>query len=201
MRRRPGARLYIEPIGTHHHDSRHLLALVARQLPGRHRRQPDVGVQSHLMAGMPGKHWSAARLRHVADQYARPARILACLRGQPFDQCDHIGMGPVTIARQPHHLPIVAVDRQSLRARDAAMGIEPVHACRHRRRQHLAAEQFLGGDFGIVGVGERRQRFRVDRALVLRPRACGVDGGHYGDERDQNQARVHRITLFMRNVA
>jgi hypothetical protein len=76
------------------------------------------------------------------------------------------------------------------------MGIEPVHARRHRRRQHLAAEQLLGGDLGIVGIGERRQRLWIDRALVLRPCARGIGGDHQYDERDQNQARVHRITLF-----
>src|SRR5437899_9719879 len=105
-------------------------------------------------------------------------------------------MAPVTIARQPHHLPGVAVDRQAFRARDAAMGIESEHARRHRRRQYLAAEQLLGADIGIVWVGERRQRFWIDRALVLRPCARSIDGGHQGYEWDQNQARVHRLTLF-----
>jgi hypothetical protein len=107
-------------------------------------------------------------------------------------------MSPVTIARQPHHLPGVAVDRQPFRARDAAMGIEAVHTRRHRRRQHLAAEQLLGGDLGIVGIVERRQRSWVDRALVLRQRASGAGDGYHGQERDQNQAGYHRFTLFIR---
>ena len=101
----------------------------------------------------------------------QPASLCAFC-GKPLHQRDHVGMRPVAIARQPHHLPGVAVDRQPFRARDAAMGIEAEHARRHRRRQHLAAEQLLGADLGIVGVGQRRQRLWVDRALVLRP--CGV---------------------------
>ena len=67
---------------------------------------------------------------------------------------------------------------QGLVAGDAAMGVKAEHARRHRRRQHLAAEQLLGGDLRIVRVGKRRQRLRIDRALVLRPCACGSGGDH-----------------------
>ena len=148
------------------------------------------------MAGMAGEHRPAARLRHVADQYSGPAGILVRLIRQPLHQRDHVGMGPVAVARQPHHLPGVAVDRQSLRACDAAMGVEAEHARRHRRRQHLASEQFLGGDLGIVGIGQRRQRFQVDGALVLRPCRGGIGEAQQNQKRDQNQAGRHRITQF-----
>ena len=47
-----------------------------------------------------------------------------------------------------------------------------VRACKLRGRG-LAAEQLLGRRCGIVGLGERRQRLRIKRALVL----CGCDRG------------------------
>src|SRR5438046_2378885 len=74
------------------------------------------------------------------DQYARPAGISARSCGQPLDQRDQVGMAPVTVARQPHHLPGIAVDRQPFRARDAAMRIEPVHP---RSEEHTSELQSL----------------------------------------------------------
>src|SRR5467141_3634345 len=102
MARRPGARIDIEPVGAHHHDRGRFLALFARQSPVRHRRQPDIGVEAHLVAGVPGQHWAAARLRHIADQYSRPPRILVRLVRQSLEQRDQVGMPPVAIARQSH---------------------------------------------------------------------------------------------------
>ena len=89
-----------------------------------------------------------------------------------------------------------AVDRQCFGAGDAALGVEADHAGRHRRRQHLAAEQLLGAQLGIVGIGERRQRLGIDTALVLRQR-CGGAGESRGQQQEQreNQARGHRGTL------
>jgi len=85
MARRPDARIDVEAVGAHHHDRGGFLALVTRQSPVRHRRQPDIGVEAHLVAGVPGQHRTAARLRHVADQYPRPARILMGLVRQSLD--------------------------------------------------------------------------------------------------------------------
>ena len=129
------------------------------------------------MAGMAGEHRPAARLRHVADQDAVPARLVVRLCRQPLHQRDEVGMPPIAVARQPHHLPGVAIDRQAFGARDAAMGVEADHARLVRgRRQIFAGEQFLGADLGIVGIGKRRQRLCVDRAFVLRPRGGAADG-------------------------
>ena len=144
---------------------------------------------------MTGQHRAAARLRHVADQDPGPAGILVGLRRQPLDQCDHIGMRPVAIARQPHHLPGVAGQRQGLRAGDAALGIEADHPRRPGCGEDLAAEQLLGADLGIIGMGQRRQRFGVDAALVLRPPGLRAGEGCGDQERHQKAAGVHRITL------
>jgi hypothetical protein len=120
----------------------------------------------------------AARLRHVSDKDAGPARFLLRLHGKPLHQCDHVGMRPVAVARQPHHLPGLAVDRQALRAGDAAMGVEADHArLVGLRRQIFARKQFLGADLGVVRIGQRRQRLRIDGALVLRQRGRGAEAG------------------------
>ena len=47
----------------------------ARELAVGHRREPDVGVEADLMAGVAGEHRAAARLRHVADQEPAPAEL------------------------------------------------------------------------------------------------------------------------------
>jgi hypothetical protein len=79
-------------------------------------------------------------------------------------------MAPVAVAREPHHLPGGAVDRQRLGAGEAAFGVESDHLRLELRRRGLAAEQFLGRIVGIVGLGERRQRLWVERAQILRAR-------------------------------
>ena len=79
--------------------------------------------------------------------------------------------------------PLIGI---ALGAGDAALGIEADHPRRHRRRQHLAGEQLLGADLGIVGIGQRRQRLWIDAALVLRQRGGGAgdDGGATAGERE-----------------
>src|SRR6266481_7712351 len=75
MSGREHLRINIEPVVAHHHDRRHLLTVFPRQHAIRHRRQPDVGVESDLMAGMAAQRRPAARLADVADQYSGPAGI------------------------------------------------------------------------------------------------------------------------------
>ena len=43
-------------------------------------------------------------------------------------------MAPIAVARQPHHLPVLAIDRQRLAAGEAALGVEADRARRQRRR-------------------------------------------------------------------
>ena len=85
--------------------------------------------------------------------------------GELFEEGDEIRMAPVAVARQPHHLPGLAVDRHRDGAGEAALGVEADRARLQRRRRGAAAEQFLGGRLRIVGIGERRQRLRIDACL------------------------------------
>src|SRR5258706_1238818 len=105
-------------------------------------------------------------------------------------------MPPIAIARQPHHLPGLAIDRQRFRTGNAALGVEADHVRRHRRRQDLAAEQLPGAEFRIVWIGQRRQRRCIDAALVLLQLGGGIgqDGGKQQGE--ENQAGVHRLIPY-----
>ena len=65
---RPHFRIDVEPIRRDHIDGAVDLALLAAEHVVGHRREPDVGVEPDLVAGVTGDHGAAARLRHVADQ-------------------------------------------------------------------------------------------------------------------------------------
>ena len=65
---RPDRRIDIAAVGRHHIDRGHLLALDPLEFAVRHRRQPNIGIEADLMAGVTGDYRPAARLRHVADQ-------------------------------------------------------------------------------------------------------------------------------------
>jgi hypothetical protein len=79
-------------------------------------------------------------------------------------------MAPVAVAREPHHLPGLAVDGHRLGAGEASVRVKSDGVRRDLYRRCLAAEQLLGRSCGIVGVGEWRQRRWIERAFVLR---CG----------------------------
>ncbi|MGY4366191.1 hypothetical protein ACVW1A_002256 [Bradyrhizobium sp. LB1.3] len=57
---------------------------------------------------------------------------------------------------------------------------------RSPRRQQLSREQLPGADTGIVGIGERRQRFRGHAAFVLGQRVAGGQERH--DEQERSEA-------------
>ena len=89
------------------------------------------------------------------------------LVGQPFQELHQVGMAPVAVARQPHHLPGRAVDRQRHGAGETTLGVEADGARFHLRRRGFAAEQFLRRGSGIIGMRERRQRLGIDAAPIL----------------------------------
>ena len=72
-------------------------------------------------------------------------RDLRHLLGKPLQERDQLRMAPVAIAREPHHLPGLAVDRQRDAAGKAAVGVEADRARLHRHRLEPAREQFPGG--------------------------------------------------------
>src|SRR4051794_2985350 len=83
----------------HHVGCRHLLALLPREWRLRHRREPDVGVEADLMTGVAGEHWPATRLRHVADQQARPTGNFRYFVSEAFHEGDQFRMPPVAMTR------------------------------------------------------------------------------------------------------
>ena len=98
---------------------------------------------------------------------------LAPFSDRSLEELDHVRMAPVAVARQPHHLPGLAVDRQRHAAGEAALGVEADGARRHRRRRRRPpAEQLLGRRLRIVGMRQRRQRLGIERAVILRVRGC-----------------------------
>ena len=84
-------------------------------------------------------------------------------------------MPPVAVARKPHHLPGLAADRQCGSAREAAFGIKADGARRKLSRCLFAGEQLLGRRGRAGGLGERRQRLRIERALILRASHTGCE--------------------------
>ena len=153
---RPSRRINVETVGAHDHCRLHFLALPKRQSPVWHRAQPDVGVQADLMRRMTVDHWSAARLRHVANEQAGPnSRGAGLVRGS-FEKREKKWKTPVSIARRPHHLPRGAVHRQRSRSFHAAAGVEADRLGSARRRRQAPREQLFGGQPGSVRVSQRR---------------------------------------------
>ncbi len=163
-------------VALQHRSGGHVLALALGQAPVRHRREPDVGIEAHLVAGVAARHRAAAGLGQIAHEQAGPAVLLLGFRREALDQIDQLGMAPVAIARQAHRLPRGPVDRERLATGKTALGVEADRARGERRRRLGGAEQVAGGRaLGFLGRlaglprrwrGRRRGlRFRL---LVLR---------------------------------
>src|SRR5215471_687734 len=71
----PQFRINIAEIGRDQIGTRAELALLAALRVVWHRRKPNIHVEADLMAGVLGKHLTAARLRHVANQKTVPANL------------------------------------------------------------------------------------------------------------------------------
>ena len=87
--------------------------------------------------------------------------------------------------------PLIGI---ALRACDAALDIGADHPRRHRRRQQLAGEQFLGADFRDPWDWPAAAAAWGRRCPVLRRRCGGADDGG-GDQEEEKGAEVHRFTL------
>src|SRR5215471_14051831 len=140
VRRRPYLRVDVPAVFGHDHGRRYFFPLLARQLAVGHWREPNVGVEAHLMAGMAGEHRAAARLPHVTDEETVPAG-LGRLRREPLEERNQVRMAPIAVARESHDLPGRAVDRQRRRAGVTALGIKADGARLQIRGRGLAAEQ------------------------------------------------------------
>jgi len=134
------------------------------------------------MRGVAGDHRTAARLRHVADEYAGPPRLGRRARGEIFEETHEIGMPPKAIARNAHDLPGLAVHRQGLGAGKAPPRIKPDGARGKIGGFGRASEQFIGRRRRVVGPRQRRQGLGVDGADFL----GGAAG--YGRERQNKSA-------------
>ena len=141
-----------------------LLALVAGKPVRGHRIVPDVDVEADLVAGMAGRHRAAARLRHVADEEARPAVLVMGIVGELLEEGNQLRHPPVAVAREAHDLPVWPVDRQLHAAGKAALGIEADRVRRLVGRQLRAREEHFRRrrHVGFLGreraCGEQRER-------------------------------------------
>ena len=146
-----------------------------------HRHEPYVDVEADLVAGVVGRQRPAARLRHVADQDALPAGRLGGLRRESLQERDQFRMTPIAVARQPHHLPGRAVDRQFDAALQTAARVVADGHGFAEARQLFFREQDLGRQFFFCGRGLCRRHRRGDgrfrRLWRLRAAAAGESAG------------------------
>ena len=149
--------------------ARHVLPLLRRQDSVGHRGQPNVDIETDLMTRMAGDHWSAARLRHVADKKPRPAIKGACVARKPLEKIEQPRIAPVAVAGEPHHLPVRAVDGKRHAASEASFGIRAYRASCERRRRRRGAKQFFSrralGLRRLLGLGHGFGRHKLDRRL------------------------------------
>ena len=147
VRRRPGFRIDVLAVGGDQIAGGDILALFLAQLVVRLRHEPDVDVEADLVAHVAERQRAAARLRHVADQDALPAGGLGGERREALEEFDQFGMAPIAVARQPHHLPVRAVDRQFDAALQAAARVVADRHGLAEARQLRFREQKLGRQF------------------------------------------------------
>ncbi len=138
------------------------------------------GVDLDSMRGMARLHRPPARLRHVADQQAVPASLAGIARDM-LDRLEEHGHAPIAVAREPHHLPVLAVDRQRDGAGETAFGEEAdgprgaVRRAAHRAEEiarGLAVE--LAGERHGEAEGEDRDGSGRDRARKAKTLRIGT---------------------------
>ncbi len=185
LRGRPTRPVDREPVLGHHVDRRHGLAFFSGERAVRHRGEPDVGVEADLVGGVAGQHRAAARLGNVADQNAVPDAFGLRLAREALEEGDHRRISPHAIARQAHDLPGLAVDGERLGSGKTAARVEADRARLGFDGRQRSPEHFLGRQPRVGGIGERGQRFGVQRSLVLcgRGQAPGESSRQYDADR------------------
>src|SRR5262249_10198064 len=73
VRGRPHLGVDVLAVCGDHRRGHHLFPLDPCELVIRHRREPYVGVEAHLMTGVSRQQWATARLGHVAEEKPAPA--------------------------------------------------------------------------------------------------------------------------------
>ena len=196
MCRRPDFRIDVEPVGAHHHRSPTSPRARSRDSsPVRHRRQPDVGVEADLMAGVAGQHRAAARLRHVADQQAGQPAPCGALAASRSSSATRSGWPQLRLRDSRITCQVSPLIGSAFAAGDAALGIEA-----DRARRQLPPASACGRTIPWRRAWDRSD-WRAAAAAWDRRCPCpapapgGSCDGSDISRRVENQARVHRITL------
>ena len=119
------------------------------------------------MASVPGQHGATPRLRQVANKQSGPTRDLVHLVRKALEQLDHVRMGPIAVAGQPHHLPSLSINGQCLSTCETTFCIKPDGMHGQRSRQDFARKEFFCAKVRIIGIGQWWERFGVDATFVL----------------------------------
>ena len=187
----PGA-VDVEPIGAHHIGRPTSSRARRRQRAVRHRRQPDVGVETDLVGGVAGQHRPAARLRDVADQDARASRRRAgTCAAKRSRKAISAGLPQLRLRDRRITCQVRPLTGRACGAREAALGVEADRSRREIGRGRLAPEELLGRCRRGHGC-ERGQR-RAGRRDVLRFGPAAGQCGHEAEDREGASGRIeHR---------
>ncbi len=120
------------PAWPQHRGQGHGLARRRRRHRPLRQGEPDIDIESGLVAGMAEGQRAAARLGHVADIERRQPRRPRALT-QPLDKADHVGVAEIAVAAEPDDVVARAVERQ-LRGTGDAAAREPCRSTSCARR-------------------------------------------------------------------
>ena len=119
------------------------------------------------------------------------------LAREALEEGDHRRIAPHAVARQPHHLPRLAVDRQRPGAGEAAArsssrssGSSPRAASSRGRTPASPAGS------GSAGLASGGRGFGFERSLVLRERRGPADGGERQTEPEQAHASTPTLPVL-----
>ena len=147
------------------------------------------------MRGVAGQHRAATGLGNVADQNAVPdafgLRLARSLRKPIIAGFPHMRLRDRRTTCRNRRRPAAPSHLQS------AARIETDRARLGLDRRHRPPEHFLGREPRVGGIGERRQRFRVEVSLVLGKRQRGPGDG---DRESDADGRIRR-DMGLRTVA